>query len=145
VSGDTLPLPRVGDLAVVSHAGYVDARGVLCPIELARVLDFPILRLFWVTRVPTGQERGGHAHRRCSQYLICMTGSIEVTATDGEETVGLMLEPGQAVLLKPGIWAAERYLSEDALLLVLCDQPYDPDDYITDIDTFLSYRQDHAV
>lgn len=140
-----MPLPVVGDLAVVSHAGYVDARGVLCPIELARVLDFPVVRLFWVTRVPAGQERGGHAHKRCSQYLICLTGSIEVTAKDGADTVTLVLGPGQAVLLKPGIWAAERYSSEDALLLVLCDQPYDPDDYITDLNAFLTFRRDHAA
>ena len=143
MSAGTLPL--VGELAVVSHAGHADARGLLCPIELAKVLDFPVRRLFWVTRVPAGQERGGHAHKLCSQYLICLAGSIEVTATDGEDTAVLMLEPGQALLLKPGIWAAERYRSEEALLLVLCDQAYDRDDYITEIDAFRSYRRGHAV
>lgn len=137
-------LPRVSELSVVSHATYVDDRGALCPIELEQVVGFPVVRMFWVSRVPDGQERGGHAHKKCSQYLICLEGSVEVSVSDGTETAEIRLDQGQALLVQPGLWASERY-SKGALLLVLCDQLYDTKDYIVDLDAFLTYRRERAA
>ena len=39
-----------------------DDRGTLSAIEDSKLL-FPIKRIFYMHRVPSGQERGGHAHR----------------------------------------------------------------------------------
>jgi dTDP-4-dehydrorhamnose 3,5-epimerase-like enzyme len=135
------PIAGGGELSVVTHQSYVDHRGALCPIELSRVLSFPLVRLFWVSRVPAGQERGGHAHKQCSQYLICVEGQVTVSVHDGNRMSEFHLGPGQALLVPPAIWASERY-GEGAILLVLCDRPYEKEDYIADMDVFLTYRRE---
>jgi len=131
----------VSELTLDSHRTFLDARGALCPLELVKILDFPVVRLFWVARVPAGLERGGHAHKQCSQYLVCISGPIEVTVSDGTGSVELQLEPGQGLLIRPGLWATERYSGDGAVLLVLCDRPYDKGDYIADFAEFLTYRR----
>lgn len=145
MSGTSGHLPVVRDLSVATHPCHADARGALWPLELSRAVDFAPVRLFWVAQVPNGQSRGGHAHKGCSQYMICQSGSIDVEVHDGAETAAFGLQPGQALLIPPGLWASERYNGTDAMLLVLCDRPYDRDDYIASMEEFLSYRRDFAT
>jgi UDP-2-acetamido-3-amino-2,3-dideoxy-glucuronate N-acetyltransferase len=37
------------------------------------------------------------------------------------------------------VWGAQYNFSRDAVLLALASEPYDPDDYIRDYDTFLAF------
>lgn len=134
-------LPVVGDLGVVVHRTFSDPRGSLVPIELSSAVPFPIVRLFWVFDVPAGNKRGGHAHRTCSQYLLCIRGAIEVLAHDGEADATFTLEPGAGLLIPPAIWAAERYLTGDTALLVLCDHAYAIGDYIDEHDDLRAFRR----
>jgi len=40
------------------------------------------------------------------------------------------------LLIPPGIWAREDYLTDGAVLMVLCDRIYEEGDYIRDYDEF---------
>jgi dTDP-4-dehydrorhamnose 3,5-epimerase-like enzyme len=137
---DASHLPVVGDLSVVTHRTFRDPRGSLVPIEVSTVVPFPIARMFWVFDVPAGHVRGGHAHRLCSQYLLCIRGAIEVFADDGETSATLVLEAGCGLLIPPAIWASERYLTTDTALLVLCDRAYEVEDYIDSKDEVRAFR-----
>jgi dTDP-4-dehydrorhamnose 3,5-epimerase-like enzyme len=135
-------LATVTDLAVVAHKVFGDARGSLVPVELTGAVPFSVARLFWVFDVPDGGIRGGHAHRMCSQYLVCVKGRIEVETSDGVDTGRHVLEAGHALLLPPAIWALERYVTPDAMLLVLCDRPYEREDYIDRIGELRDFREE---
>ena len=127
---------RARDLVVVKHRTYVDSRGALVPIELVKVVPYAVARLFWIGDVPSGQQRGAHAHYSCSQYMICMAGVVRIDATDGIEQRTFDLAVGEALLVPPLIWATEQYIGDGAMLLVLCDKPYDADDYIHSFEKF---------
>ena len=45
------------------------------------------------------------------------------------------------LVIPPGIWAQETYLKENTILVVLCDLPYDADDYIFDIEQLKQLKQ----
>ena len=45
------------------------------------------------------------------------------------------------LVIRPGIWAQETYLKENTILMVLCDLPYDADDYIFDIEQLKQLKQ----
>ena len=49
---------------------FKDHRGLLVPIEFAQ-LPFMPKRLFYVSNVPKGEERGNHAHYNTKQILTC--------------------------------------------------------------------------
>jgi len=134
-------LATIGDLKAVSFPQFRDTRGVLVPLELAKWIPFKIARFFWVFNVPTGQMRGAHAHKLCNQYLICAFGLVHVDVHDGFSERTIALAAGQALHVPPGLFTAERYETSNSILMVFCDRPYEPEDYLNDRDTFLTYRR----
>jgi dTDP-4-dehydrorhamnose 3,5-epimerase-like enzyme len=121
-----LPLPVVtedrGSLAFGQHDSH---------------LPFLPRRYFVVFDVPQGQVRGEHAHRRSEQVHICLRGRVVVTVDDGERRDEVRLDgPHVGLYTPPLIWTTLERHSEDAVLLVLASDAYDPEDYIRDYEVF---------
>jgi len=113
-----------------------DERGTLAPIEL-NSFYFSVKRIFYVTDVPTGETRGCHSHYKTKQYLICIKGVIEVILHDGKKETITTLKQNEGLLIPELIWDSQKFITKDAVLLVLCSTPYDINDYILDFDEFL--------
>lgn len=119
---------------------YGAENGELVVMEGLGHVPFRIARVFTV-RAPMDAVRGMHAHRRCAQFLVCVSGSIEVVCDAGDEKRQVLLDrPGLGLLIPPSIWATEIYRQADSVLVVLCDRNYEAEDYIRDYDEFLAYR-----
>lgn len=130
---------RVDDLPVLR-----DARGALAVAELDRLVPFAVVRLFYVTDAPAATTRGQHGHYRCSQYLLCQSGRIQIVLNDGEQERSLLLAAGQGLLIPPAIFASETYLDSGTVLLVLCDRPYEKEDYIHSLESLRAFRAQSA-
>jgi len=103
-------------------------------------VPFVIARVF-VVRACTGGIRGQHAHKICTQLLTCPAGSVEVFCDDGFETATYILDqPDLGLLIPPSIWAQQTYRAPGTVLAVLCDRPYEVEDYIRDYNEFKAYR-----
>ena len=50
---------------------FEDPNGVLCVYEGGRQVPFDIRRVFSVT-AEAGDIRGDHAHKQCTQLLVCL-------------------------------------------------------------------------
>lgn len=111
---------------------FGDDRGTLGVVDLVGHAPFVPVRIFWISDVPAGKERGGHAHKACSQFVVCLHGKIVVDAFDGTDNQRFALEAGDFLNLVPGIFATEQFVEPGSLLLVVCDRPYEADDYIYD-------------
>jgi len=130
-------LPVLSSLNTVS-----DERGALTFAEVGDGLPFAPKRYFLVYDVPVGTMRGGHAHRRCEQYLVAVRGTVAVALDDGTSKTEYLLErPNQGLHIPAGIWGEQRYASEDACLLVLASERYDAEEYLTDYAEFLAFRK----
>ena len=119
---------------------YKESNGDLLVVEgQSNVFPFSIMRMFSV-RSEIGVIRGRHAHRYCTQLLICTHGVIEAQCDDSIETRKYVLDKANyGLLIPPRIWAEQKYLKEDTVLTVLCDRPFDESDYIRDYKEFLKY------
>lgn len=116
-----------------------DMHGRLAVAELGAGLPFEPKRYFVVHDVPSRDARGEHAHRELHQVLTCVRGECSIVVDDGAHREHHVLNsPGVALHIQPMVWAAQFGFSEDAALLVLASEPYDPDDYIRDYDEFLA-------
>jgi hypothetical protein len=106
-------------------------------------VPFVIERVF-VVNAQEACKRGAHAHRRCTQLLVCLKGEIVLTLDDGaaKKTIS-MTGAGKGVLIPPGIWAEQEY-EEGSVLMALTDRKYEEQDYIRDYDAFLAYRREAA-
>jgi len=56
----------------------VDDRGNLIVGEFNKEIPFTVKRFFLITDSPTSSIRGEHAHIKCHQFLICMSGMCEI-------------------------------------------------------------------
>ena len=118
---------------------FDDPNGVLCVYEGGREVPFDIRRVFAVT-AGAGDTRGDHAHKQCTQLLVCLSGEINVSCDDGYTVTEFRLDNmDDGLLIPPGIWARQKYVDEGAMLMVLCDRGYEADDYIRDYNDFKTF------
>lgn len=116
-----------------------DLRGSLVSGEVSAHIPFEPRRFFSVMNVPSKDLRGAHAHRRCKQFLVCISGSVAVVVDDGSVREEVLLDDPQLGLYVPAmVWAVQYRYTHDAVLLVLASDPYEPKDYIRDYDEFLA-------
>jgi dTDP-4-dehydrorhamnose 3,5-epimerase-like enzyme len=136
-----MKLPTVDSLVLLQLRCFRDDRGALVPLDVATVVPFSIVRIFWVYDVPANSSRGSHAHKECHQFLVCMVGSVDVDLFDGSSERTIALAEGQGLHVPPGIFATERYATPGSILIVFCDRPYETADYLTDRAVFIAYRR----
>ena len=131
----------VDDLGVVSFDTFREKRGVLVPVELAKSVPFPVKRIFWIFDVPVGGMRADHAHKICQQFMICAAGALRLETFDGERERTLALEAGQGLHVPALMFVTAWFERPGSVLMVLCDQSYDPGDYIFDRAALTMFRR----
>lgn len=115
-----------------------DIRGDLLPIDIPEDLPFTPRRVFFVHGVPSKEVRGEHAHRRCEQFLVCVTGSVACIVDDGTSRHEFILDHASRGLhMPPMTWGTQYDYSPDAVLVVFASEKYDDADYIRDYEEFL--------
>tara|TARA_B100000963_G_scaffold185585_1_gene161333 strand:+ start:3019 stop:3423 length:405 start_codon:yes stop_codon:yes gene_type:complete len=115
--------------------------GNLSVIEF-KDLPFEVKRIFYITEVPEGFERGFHAHKNTQQFLVCLRGSCDVYLEFKEESETIKLEKNSEGILIGREWHIMKNFSKDCILMVLANSNYDEKDYIRDYDEFLKYSNE---
>lgn len=114
----------------------VDTNGILTAID-HDILNFQPVRTFVITQVPPGMVRGGHAHRVCRQFLIVLTGMLQVDLRTPDNLQSIKLKAGDSIEIPAMVWSRQKFVLRDTNVLVFADQLYDKDDYIHDLNEFL--------
>jgi len=137
-----VPLPSIDDCKVLALPKITDLRGNLTFVEGDRHVPFPIRRVFYLYDVPTGADRGAHAHREQHQFLICLSGSFDVVLDDGSRQGQVHLNrPWKGLHIPPMIWAAEVNFDPGTVCLVLASDLFHEPDYVREYDEFLALRR----
>ena len=104
---------------------------LLC-YEVTRDLPFEVERIYFVTGLQAELPRGFHAHHRTRQFAVCVAGSCRFVMAwpDGRREDFLLERAAQGILIDRMVWHEMHDFSEDCVLLVLADLPYDEADYI---------------
>ena len=91
-----------------------------------------------VPDVPSGERRGGHAHRTCEEVVVAVSGSFDVEVFDGYEHQTFHLNhPYQGLYIGTGVWRTLEDFSSGAVCLVLASELFNEEEYIYDYDEFL--------
>lgn len=116
---------------------YCDNRGLLSVIN-SYLMPFTIKRVFWVSGMSAETVRGYHALKNGTQMLICISGKIIVRCLfkDSNDIIEYELLPGEHVIVPPMTWCTQRYVMENSIMLALCDNDYDENDYIRDFNKY---------
>lgn len=137
--------PTVDHCQMVDLPKISDARGNLTFVEQQRHVPFDIKRVFFLYDVPTGADRGAHAHKLQHQFLVCLSGSFDVEVDDGtDQRVFHLNRPWKGLHVPPMIWAAEKNFDPGSVCLVLSSDLFAEDDYLRDYDAYLAARDTTA-
>ena len=128
------------DVEVVRFPTFKGRNGTLFVMEPDIGPTITFVRTF-VVKGQRGALRGQHAHHLCRQLFVCLNGLCQVTVDDGVDTRSDKLASADSGLFVPaGLWTTQKYISDNTILLVLCDRHYEKEDYIDDRAAFLDIR-----
>jgi dTDP-4-dehydrorhamnose 3,5-epimerase-like enzyme len=118
-----------------------DHRGNLSVLE-NNILPFEFKRVYYLYDVPSGAERGGHAHVAQKEFLVALSGSFDVVLKDGLEQKTITLnKPYEGLLINEGIWRELNNFSSGSVCLVIASAVFEESDYIRDFNTFLKFKK----
>jgi hypothetical protein len=105
--------------------------------EGRKELPFDVKRIYYLYDIPSGEERGGHAHKELRQLIVAASGSFTVLIDDGTNKNNITLNrPDLGLLIVPGIWRELIEFSSGAICLVLASHKYEETDYIREYEIF---------
>lgn len=124
---------------LVALESHRDSRGLLCVVQGLREVPFEMRRVYWITGVPAGESRGGHAHRRQYRLLVAVAGAftVDLERRGSSETFRLD-SPETGLIVAPGVWTTLHSFTDNAVCIVVSSGEYDPGDYIRDHGEFLN-------
>ena len=133
-------MTTTNDIRLIEIPKICDSRGNLSVIE-GDTIPFVSKRVYYLYDVPSGGERGGHAHKEQLELLIAVSGSFDVVLNDGSvEKIITLNKPNIGLLIPVGIWRELENFSSGSVCLVLASDEFDEEDYIRDYDIFKSFK-----
>ena len=112
------------------------AEGYISVTEMGESCPFSIQRVYWIYGCPDRMQRGGHAHHKLEQMLVCVSGKVEAIFSDGFSKKSFLLNKPTVGLYQPPLVWGDLIYQKDSVLLVLASAPYLAKDYIRDYQDF---------
>jgi glyoxylate utilization-related uncharacterized protein len=129
------------DCSIIQFKKIKNRAGNITSIENNVDIPFSVKRIYYLYDVPSGETRGGHAHKDLEQVVFAVSGSFDITIDDGRTKKIVQLNrPDFGLYLPPGIWRDISNFSSGAVCLVLASEKFQEADYIRDYNNFLSAR-----
>jgi hypothetical protein len=123
-----------------------NSKGRITAINGSLEVPFEIRRVYYLYDVPSGEERGGHAHLELEQLIVSASGSFDLVLDDGVDRRIIHLNrPFLGVLMPSGIWRELTNFSAGSICLVMASLNYDESDYIRDYKEYLMFKHNKIV
>nr|NQU89774.1 WxcM-like domain-containing protein [Bacteroidota bacterium] len=115
-----------------------DPQGNLTFIEGENHIPFIIKRVYWIYDVPGGQVRGGHAFKEQQEFIVALSGSLDVVVDNGKVKKSFSLNRSYYGLYIPhGLWRHMQNFSTNSVAMVLSSTFFTETDYIRDYEKYL--------
>lgn len=136
----------VHDVKLIVLPRFADPRGNLSFVEQNNHIPFEIKRTYWIYDVPGGENRGGHAYKETTEFVIAISGGFDVVIDDGKEKITFTLNRSYYGLYIPkGLWRQIGNFSTNSLALEFADTEYNEDDYVYDYECFKIMKRNGKI
>ena len=133
----------VFDCSVIDMSKVHTNIGNITVVENGVNVPFNVKRVYYLYDVPSGEQRGGHAHYELEQYIVAASGSFDVILDDGVNRRSISLNrPNLALHIVPGLWRSLDNFSSGSICMVLASHVYDESDYIREYSQFKKLRNE---
>ena len=129
------------NVQIIELPKILDPRGNLSFFENGNQIPFDIKRTYWIYDVPGGEIRGGHAFKEQNEFIVVLSGSLDVIVFDGKEEKKFSLNRSYYGLYIPkGLWRHMENFATNTFALVVSSTSFNENDYIRDKDEFLKLK-----
>ncbi|MCW3785516.1 sugar 3,4-ketoisomerase [Plebeiibacterium sediminum] len=116
-----------------------DLRGNLSFLEDNHQIPFKIERVYWIYDVPGGEERGGHAFKNTTEFILPLSGGITVETIRGEAKHTFKLDTThKGILIPPYTWRKIGGFLSNSICLVVADTKFEESEYLRDFNEYSS-------
>ncbi len=131
----------VFDCKLIDLPKNLNLNGRITAINSSKEVPFEIKRVYYLYDVPSGEDRGGHAHIELQQLVVAASGSFDLVLDDGiDKKVIHLNRPFLGILMPSGIWRELTNFSSGSICLVMASHNYDENDYIRDYYRFKKWK-----
>ena len=127
---------------IIKLKTFIKKSGNLLPIEFNKKFPITVKRIFFIFG-KKDKMRGDHAHKKCSQLFIPISGKIVLIIKRKNKKIEIILNSknSKAVLVPPLEWCKLKFLTTNAIIMVACDRKYEFSDYIEKYNDFLKIKK----
>lgn len=117
---------------------FKDNRGKLGSLDHKKFKCFSIKRTFFINFFKNNITRGKHAHKRCSQFIICISGKIKIKTIDSKlnKKDFILSDFDKGIYIKPLVWVEITSLKSNTSIICFADRKYEKLDYINSFTEF---------
>lgn len=117
-----------------------DERGALIALQGNQQIPFSFQRVFYIYNVNDDGKRGCHANRKSEFVLICLHGKcrVKIRCDKEREEIVVLDSPNKGLWLDKMVWKEMYDFSRDAVLMVISNELYDPEEYVNDFEQYIS-------
>jgi hypothetical protein len=118
-------------IRIIKLKSFIKKSGKLIPISFDNKFPFKVKRIFYIFG-KKNQFRGDHAHKKCKQLFIPISGniSLNVKSKSQEKSIVLNSKKNVGILVSNLVWCRLKFLTNNSIVLVMCDRKYEFKDYI---------------
>ncbi len=133
---DNHALSTVDDCRIIELPRHRHPNGSLTEVDNIDA-PFPVRRVFYFYDIPADAERGFHSHYEVQELVMAVSGSFDVSVSDGSETRRFTLNrPYRGLHIPAGLWINLDNFSSGSVGLVLTSELFTEEDYCRDYQVF---------
>ena len=118
---------------------FYKSTGKLIPLSFNKKFPFKVKRIFFLYG-KKNKIRGDHAHKKCSQFFLVISGKaiLNIRTPNTKKSIMLTNSSNTAVMVPPKYWCGVKFINKNSVVMVACDKFYD---YIDYLHTFNDYTK----
>ena len=130
-------------IKIIKLKSFTKKSGKLVPLNFNSKFPIPVKRIFYIYG-KKNSFRGDHAHKKCKQLFIPISGKVEliIKKDSKENKFSLCPEKNQAILIPNLYWCSLKFMTSNAVIMVACDRKYEFNDYIEKYSDFIKIEND---
>ena len=134
------------DVRIIELPKFADPRGNLSFVEQLNHIPFEIKRTYWIYDVPGGESRGGHAYKKNQEFIVALSGAVDVIVSDGiNEKKYTMNRSYYGLYIPAGLWREMENFSTNSLALEFGSEHFSKEDYIRDYELYKKLKINEDV
>ena len=125
-------------IKIIKLKSFTKKSGKLVPLNFNSKFPILVKRIFYIYG-KKNSYRGDHAHKKCKQLFIPISGKVEIIIKkdNKEKLFSLYPEKNQAILIPNLYWCSLKFITSNAIIMVACDRKYEFNDYIEKYSDFI--------